>query len=393
MAKEDRASHYAPTLAVQQAVQDAQHLLAYAVESKLTIADDIITALVRAKNVLRQDVWNPDEEGCFWKAFTKLTACVKPVTVRSLKSVYPPPDCSFWQRIFVRSNIFLTIYAFMTLLVFVVVLCLQTYWFIGNTLLQDIETLTNQRMEMFRAEQALRGQHAETGGQGSGFFQTSETLAGIDRQLQTNYIGLLKWSTYWKLFLPDDTIFEGKNVLLNERLIGEELSRLQRSIDRDRGLLQNVAEIQKAAITQRINSNERERFRLNRDLQAEQLLYKTVITKLPSQFVLEMLQSYMLPMLYGLLGAAIYVLRTVTREIEQVTYCIGSDIRYELRLALGALGGLGIGWFLVPEDFSGLLRTLSPLALSLAVGYNIEVLFSLMDSFVDNWTKSNVIHP
>jgi hypothetical protein len=152
--------------------------------------------------------------------------------------------------------------------------------------------------------------------------------------------------------------------------------------------LRNVAEHEKTTIRQRIQSKQREKFRLEKELQAEQLLYKTMIRKLPSQFVLEMLQSYILPMLFGLLGAASYVLRTATREIEHVTYTIGSDIRYILRLALGALGGLGIGWFLVPEDFSGFFRVLSPLALSFAVGYNIEILFSLMDSFIDNWTKS-----
>ena len=376
--------HYVPTPAVRQAVQDAQHLLAYAVESKLSVADDIISALVQAKNVLRQDAWSPDEETLFWRAFTCLNALVKPVTVRSLKTVSPPPDSSFWQRLMTRGNMFLFFYGLLTLGVFILMVVLQTYWFIGNGLIQEIDELTEQRNNLLQIEYAIRERTPDASSREATMLEEPEELANLNTQLQANYIALLKWSAYWKIFLVNEHSFEGKNVLLNARLIQQESSRLQRKIDTDRGLLQNVSEEQKSAISLRIEANQREQFRLSRELQAERLRYQTVITKLPSQFVLEMLQSYILPMLFGLLGAAIYVLRSATREIEQVTYTMGSDIRYELRLALG---GLGIGWFLVPEDVTGLLRALSPLVLSFAVGYNIEVFFSLMDSIIDTLAK------
>jgi hypothetical protein len=82
------------------------------------------------------------------------------------------------------------------------------------------------------------------------------------------------------------------------------------------------------------------------------------------------------------------VLRSLADEIENVTYTIESDIRYELRLALGALGGLGIGWFLIPEKISG-LQAVSLLALSFLVGYNIELLFSVMDGFIETVLKQS----
>lgn len=362
-------------------------MLAYAVESELTVSDEVIAGMVRAKNLLRQGTWNPAEETRFWQAFARLNALVKPVTVRSLKTVLPPPGSSYWQRVLMRSNVFLVMYGGLTLLVFLVLVLLQTYWFIGNGLIQEIERLTTRQFELGRVEYAVQQRAAETGTSLAAPSEESQELTAINRQLQANYTGLLKWSVYWQFFLKDEQTFQGKNVLLNEELIREEISRLQRRIDMDQVLLNNVAQQQKAEISRRITANEHEKLRLNQELALERQRYRAVITKLPSQFVLEMLQSYILPMLYGLLGAAMYVLRTATREIDEVTYSMGSDIRYELRLALGALGGLGIGWFLVPEDFSGFLRALSPLALSLAVGYNIEVLFSLMDSFVDTWTR------
>jgi hypothetical protein len=151
-------------------------------------------------------------------------------------------------------------------------------------------------------------------------------------------------------------------------------------------VLTNIEREQKTAIKNRIEENRREQVQLQTELQEERMRYEGVMTKLPSEFVLEVLQIYILPLLCGFLGAAFYVLRSMTAEIENVTYTLGSDIRYELRLALGALGGLGIGWFLTPEKISG-FQAISPLAISFLVGYNIELLFSVMDGFIDTISK------
>lgn len=370
--------HYTPTPAVRQAAEDAQYLLAYAVESRLHIDKDVIETLVRSKNVLRLDAWNPREETVFWQAFTKLNAQVKPVTIHSLKSVLPAPDSPSWMRLFTRAHLFLVFYVLLTGLIFISLFFLQVYWFIGNHLVHEIDTLNDQRTDIVRLKQSIQEPASSEG----------QDLESVEKQLQANYIGLLKWSVYWQKLLRLDTL-EGKNVVLNERLSNEQISRLQRKIDMDRGLLMNVSEAQKVIITQRIEENEQKRFQLEQALEAERMEYQRVITELPSKFVLEMLQSYILPMFFGLFGAAIYVLRSVAKEIDKVTYRMGSDIRYGLRLALGALGGLGIGWFLVPEEFSGFLQTVSPLALAFLVGYNIELLFSIMDSFVDSVVKKN----
>ena len=197
----------------------------------------------------------------------------------------------------------------------------------------------------------------------------------------------MKWSSYWQkaLFVVEGK-FEGKNVLLDERLSQEKISRLQRKIETDKRLLTNIEEGQRASTEERIEENRREQAQLQRELDEEKMQYKSIIIKLPSEFTLEVLQSYIIPMLCGFLGAAIYVLRSLTYEIENVTYTIGTDIKYELRLALGALGGLGIGWFLVPEKISG-LQAVTPLALAFLVGYNIELLFSIMDGFIESISK------
>jgi hypothetical protein len=102
-----------------------------------------------------------------------------------------------------------------------------------------------------------------------------------------------------------------------------------------------------------------------------------------AKFILQGIQLYILPLLYGLLGAAAYVLRTLTTEIRNLTYEIESNIGYRLRIQLGAVSGLAIGWFSdAGLTFSASTLSLSPLALAFLAGYSVEVLFSLMDRMI-----------
>ena len=95
------------------------------------------------------------------------------------------------------------------------------------------------------------------------------------------------------------------------------------------------------------------------------------------------IQTYVLPLLYGLLGSCAYVLRQLTLEIRARTFRRELGISYWLHIFLGVLAGLAIGWFLRPEvGDNGLIRGLTPFALSFLAGYSVEVLFAAMDRLV-----------
>ena len=110
--------------------------------------------------------------------------------------------------------------------------------------------------------------------------------------------------------------------------------------------------------------------------------------QLAGQFVLVILQSYLLPLLYGILGAGTYALRFLSREVETVTYSEEAGIQHLLRFALGALAGIMVGWFsfLIPNETTTFVGSISPLAVAFLVGYNIELFFSLMDKAI-NWIR------
>ena len=111
-----------------------------------------------------------------------------------------------------------------------------------------------------------------------------------------------------------------------------------------------------------------------------------------AQLILQALVSYTLPMLYGLLGSGVYVIRNLSREVANITFTKELLWQSLLRLAMGPMAGVAIGLLIVPEvagggaggfDQLGILATLSPLALAFIAGYGIELLFALLDRIIN----------
>ncbi|CCO46334.1 conserved hypothetical protein [Vibrio nigripulchritudo SOn1] len=107
-----------------------------------------------------------------------------------------------------------------------------------------------------------------------------------------------------------------------------------------------------------------------------------------AQSVLQMLQNYVLPLLYGLLGAFIFVLRSLLQQVRNLTYTASREVGYRLRLTLGCLAGMITGWLLKPEMGD---MTLSPMALAFLAGYSIEVMFTLLDRLIDGIRKNTEV--
>ena len=95
--------------------------------------------------------------------------------------------------------------------------------------------------------------------------------------------------------------------------------------------------------------------------------------------------QYLLPILYGALGASAFIVRALATEIRATTYTNESNVGYQLRFYLGAVAGLSIAWFTSGgkvAETSGLLPSLSPLALAFVAGFSVELLFSLLERVV-----------
>ena len=112
--------------------------------------------------------------------------------------------------------------------------------------------------------------------------------------------------------------------------------------------------------------------------------------QLAGQFVLNILQSYFLPILYGLLGASTSVLRSLSRQIKEVTFSEKTGIQHLLSISLGALAGIVVGWFsfLIDSGTKSFLGSVSPLAIAFLVGFNIDPFFSRMDLIMKSGSET-----
>lgn len=100
-----------------------------------------------------------------------------------------------------------------------------------------------------------------------------------------------------------------------------------------------------------------------------------------------LLMSWLLPGLYGLLGACVYVMRDLLRGNGSSK--AGGDARIVellsllLRVSLGGLAGIIIGWFSVPASPAASSAAISissiPFGLAFLAGYSIESLYALLD--------------
>ena len=105
-----------------------------------------------------------------------------------------------------------------------------------------------------------------------------------------------------------------------------------------------------------------------------------------AHLIQELLQKYILPFLYGLFGAFIYVLRRLN------TYRLPSiDLvaTYWQRIVLGPLAGVSVAWIFNPLVAEEPLKSLQPFAFAFIAGYAVEVLFSALDRLVGAFSQRN----
>jgi len=94
------------------------------------------------------------------------------------------------------------------------------------------------------------------------------------------------------------------------------------------------------------------------------------------------MMEYLLPMLYGALGAFVFVVRLVTSDIDRGSLRMLLRIRYRIRLLLGAIFGLTVA-MLTTEHVPFMKGIpLSAVALAFLVGYGIDGAFSLLDAVI-----------
>jgi hypothetical protein len=374
-------------------VQEARLLLTYAAQNGLELEEQLVKEIVDAKTALETNRWNAEIEARFWMAFNQIAKLVAPVSVDSLKATHVLTD----DRDFNRKGGFLNdltawlfgkkirsaaqrsviTYQRGTLWVLALLMLAQFYWIIVSNLTTDISQTLPKRIENLEQERSRL------------LLQVSPEKAVSKDKKQPEIISEAG-ST------PDDITFPVKK---SEEIallpINQQIQLIDKQIEETKYRLEANYNLLTMWVSAFFINKSQENIRKQvtpQKLEAQRNILRDTAALQEAKFILQGIQLYILPLLYGLLGAAAYVLRTLTTEIRNLTYEIESNIRYRLRIQLGAVSGLAIGWFSdAGLTFSASTLSLSPLALAFLAGYSVEVLFSLMDRMIYTFSSSESV--
>jgi len=338
------------------AVEDAESLAIYVSRNGMHVSRDgqavtpeVLQGITDAHKCLKDRTLNGGAAAAFLKNYRELAAAAFPVTVASLRdSTVEQEGALPWWLIFGRkvkcipaSVASYTHWAFAVVALFLLILT-QSYYIVGTNLIQ---LLPEYRMLVEQEQSVLKGVEPK-----------SEASRGpqTDRDLQSDSM---------------------------EKL-GVGFSKV---VDADRKML--CRWLHWCPLIAMLTPNDAGR-KANSDITQPEA--DAIVVK--SRQMLAVLQGYLLPLLYGWIGATAYVVRSLAREARERLYRRENDTAYTLRIFLGSLAGLAIGWFLKPEDVTG-FNAISPFALAFAAAYSVDLLFTLLDKIVNAFSAPHDVPP
>jgi hypothetical protein len=431
-------------------LSDARQLLWFATREGKDLPGEIVDAIVEAESVLRSGNRDPGIEGRFWVAFRNLAAGVRPVSVDSIVATYGVGD-----RLVVAAERTKRRYSIFAVLVLIMLVVTQIYWFVGTTLRTDLEMHRleqdkisgslgelNSELDKIRGQIDARQDEQRriisgldlTGGSGKAedalatvkqlgqniddLFQqgakAAVELANIQRRsvrillmAASNGAFLDRWDFITEIVAPEsssttqnigwlqDVVLDaqisngtGEPPPVEPALVGEKGTPVAPAapqgaappagatpvVDGKTPAVDGPAAL--AGWVTKVQASERRST-------GQQLRFEMAL--LSSKSVVAVLSQYLLPLLYGLLGALAYVLRTLSIEIHEVTFTRSSSIRYSLRWPLGMLGGVTVGLFFDPASFTG-IAAITPWGLAFLAGYGVELFFTALDKMIQAFT-------
>lgn len=324
-------------------IDSACLLLEYAVQKGLTIDKQTIADIVAAKIVADPSKWTTDIETSFWQAYDVLANVVKPVSIQSLKdltNIYEgglPFLRKFmkFQMVSDASKI-VTNYKIWTFFFLITLLSAQILFSYGDGIVTQLnqipESIAKIDIEIQKIKNASESMKTQATNTELGILNAKKE--SLYNKYSANFVVLERWKIIKLLGFKSAKPIDSKVPTLTETI--------------------------------------------SHQIQIQQ----------DATFILQVMQFYLLPLLYGFIGACAYILRSLSTDIKNVTYTKESKALYMVRLTLGGLSGIAIGWFISPNTDST-IKTISPFALAFIAGYGNEMLFYIMDRIISVFSSES----
>lgn len=316
-------------------VANAEYLLNYAVEAGIEVDREIADWLIAARR-LGPAVWDGPDAGALIAAITRLAAKLHPVTAETLRACREDADDAI--RGYKRVAIWLAGFIIpLSMISFI-------YTAISNSISADLRVANDLAVTLHTqldTSSPASGDQIAPPGTLAGLQQFTATMRAVyghARQLNWFVLGAI-WDPY-----------HGKYDKMQLRP----------------GLNNLLAEAQ-----QEINEKTK--------IYQEVRLFATNVRDATS-VVWGAVAACILPVLYALLGACAYVLRSFTEQTERRTFA--PSYATPARFIIAAIGGGVVGLF---NNFTiGQSTSLSPLAVAFLIGYAADIFFSFLEGSMQN---------
>lgn len=340
-------------------VKRAKLLLAFAAQAGIPIADADLKAVLGAEQALEKGELKLDQEAAFWTSLSKLAVAVRPVTIASLQDTELVTGSSLIGLFTNRASKYVAWGSMATLLI---ILCVQVQAVQLSSRIQGFDDLVAKNkasddtvlklwVESQNATLVIKSLDPKTNVSDKNAAEAKQTAAysafaaacNQNRAIQSeraSAASLLNFSrTFWMVTFfeePPPTSESHANDLIPPMASPDRLTlSLGESVDeyRPRQQAQNQYDI----------------------------LYRLL-----------------LPALYGLLGSCVFVLRSVSSQLETFTFTWTRRLLGSARLALGPILGVA-SLVLIDPSKTDALGNLPQIGIALIAGYSVDLVLNFMD--------------
>jgi hypothetical protein len=332
-------------------------LLRFAAENVKNLDPDLPLAVAEAHAAAANDSWDPKISQRFWGAFARLCDLIHPVTMDCLYAAEPTIDPPRWRRYFggeKRSVAARSSGRYLGLLWILLgsILPIQLYVWTCSNLSKKIDDLFMlEKTKYATLAQDYIKLDAETRGGNAASWTAEQKARAFRISADSGLIhdDLDRIATEARFLEIISTVFvnwKEQTVAARPGDSADWFKWYQSVADRISQMQSTVLHIQEKA-----------------------------------NLIVGVLGAYILPILFGAIGAVAYVIRTISEQIKTTTFAMNSPTRHIMRAALGGMVGLVIGLF---GDLSTKF-SLSPLALAFLAGYGVEAVFSMFDALIEKF--------
>ena len=332
------------------ALRQSEGLLRFAAENVKELPAKPVATICGALDSAAANKWDQAVAAEFWLAFNALCALIKPVTIESLSTNLDEPRAGgwrFWDKTGPKpsaSKLAARLYMYLLYFLLIAAAAISFASSTAGTLTTDIQKLIEAGDKLVLSiEEASQQLEVAIGSR-----KFAEVTDPENR----------------KLIVKTQAQIQEQNYLLDRMFQKIRIETILASFG-TRPFSYDLGDLKPPMTVDEVKSTINNYYISRRDVVA-------CLTR--DGIIVGILNTSLLPIILGLMGACAYVVRLISDQIRDTTFSTTSPTRHKVRLALGALAGVVVG-------YGGFAATasLSPLALAFIAGYAVEPVFATFD--------------